>query len=148
MCVSRADSIFDNTLTLSAASLPAIDPAVINLPTDPVPLGLRTGQTLMTNSSGVVGNNFDSNALLTLTLLAPGDYNLDGHVDGGDFLAWQYGISPNPLSASDLATWQGSYRSDSSVLMALGTTVPEPNSMLLLLAALGTIVPSCWIRKW
>ncbi len=41
--------------------------------------------------------------------MLPGDFDGDGDVDGRDFLAWQRGGSPNPLSASDLADWQANY---------------------------------------
>ncbi|MEM9659538.1 MAG: hypothetical protein AAF961_14355, partial [Planctomycetota bacterium] len=35
-----------------------------------------------------------------------GDFNSDALVNGADFLVWQRGGSPNPLSASDLAEWE------------------------------------------
>src|SRR5262245_39274161 len=38
-----------------------------------------------------------------------GDFDGDGDVDGRDFLVWQRGGSPNPLSAGDLAQWQANY---------------------------------------
>ena len=40
-----------------------------------------------------------------------GDADGDFDVDGGDFLVWQRGGSPNPLSPADLATWKGSFGS-------------------------------------
>jgi len=39
----------------------------------------------------------------------PGDFNKDGTVDGNDFLIWQQGGSPAPLSQSDLADWEDNY---------------------------------------
>lgn len=63
----------------------------------------------------------------------PGDFDNDGDVDSRDFLAWQRGESPNPLSAEDLAVWQGAYNNAS--LMAASTSVPEPTSLVLLGAA-------------
>ncbi|MBN1854278.1 MAG: hypothetical protein JW829_16230 [Pirellulales bacterium] len=30
-------------------------------------------------------------------------------MDGNDFLIWQRGESPNPLSSSDLASWQATF---------------------------------------
>ena len=53
-----------------------------------------------------------------------GDFNGDGLVDGFDFLSWQRGESPNPLSASDLADWEANY--GNSLLSPLATAVPEP----------------------
>jgi hypothetical protein len=47
--------------------------------------------------------------------LDPNDGNFDndnlpaGDVDGNDFLAWQRGSSPTPLSQADLTTWEGNY---------------------------------------
>ena len=58
----------------------------------------------------------------------PGDF--DGDVDGRDFLIWQRGDSPNPLSAGDLAIWQSQYGSPN--LVAAAAAVPEPQSLLLL----------------
>src|SRR5262249_13912275 len=39
----------------------------------------------------------------------PGDFNNDSKVDGRDFLIWQRGGSPSPLSGTDLAAWQANY---------------------------------------
>jgi acetyl esterase/lipase len=58
-----------------------------------------------------------------------GDFDLDGEVDGSDFLAWQRGESPRPLSADDLADWQVSFGADAPLSNAVG--VPAPSSMLL-----------------
>jgi hypothetical protein len=58
-----------------------------------------------------------------------GDFDFDGDVDGRDFLVWQRGGSPNPLSAEDLADWQGSYDAGS---LASSRAVPEPTSLTTL----------------
>jgi hypothetical protein len=58
----------------------------------------------------------------------PGDFDEDGDVDGRDFLVWQRGGSPTPLSATDLATWQANYGTGG--LAAVGS-VPEPGAALL-----------------
>ncbi|MBN2292689.1 MAG: SBBP repeat-containing protein, partial [Pirellulales bacterium] len=42
-------------------------------------------------------------------LSLPADLDDDGDVDGADFLAWQRGESPDPLSSSDLASWQATF---------------------------------------
>jgi autotransporter family porin len=59
-----------------------------------------------------------------------GDYDGNGRVDGNDFLAWQRGQSPNPVSASDLATWQSNYGAGGAAA-AVGA-VPEPSSLALM----------------
>lgn len=64
--------------------------------------------------------------LRVLGLGTPGDFDGDGDVDGRDFLAWQR----NP-STGNLADWQANY--GVGAINAL-QTVPEPNSMLLLIA--------------
>lgn len=58
----------------------------------------------------------------------PGDFDGDGMVDGRDFLAWQRGISPNPLSAPELAEWQANYGN-----AAAAQGVPEPTTLGTLL---------------
>jgi hypothetical protein len=50
----------------------------------------------------------DGNDIVLYTVL-PGDFDNDGDVDGFDFLKWQRGESPNPLSAEDLADWEVNY---------------------------------------
>jgi hypothetical protein len=62
-------------------------------------------------------------AKLALTLA--GDFDLDGDVDGRDFLAWQR----NP-SVGNLSDWQTNY--GFGALTAASTAVPEPGSVILL----------------
>ncbi len=67
--------------------------------------------------------------------VAPGDFDIDGDVDGRDFLIWQRGGSPTPFSATDLANWQDNYAS--GPLGAI-SAVPEPFGLsLILLGAMG-----------
>lgn len=49
-----------------------------------------------------------------------GDFDGDGNVDGRDFLAWQRGASPNPLTGNDLADWRATY----------GYKAPEPSATM------------------
>ena len=42
---------------------------------------------------------------------ATGDFDGDGDVDGGDFLLWQRGGSPNGIGSGDLADWETNYGS-------------------------------------
>ena len=58
-----------------------------------------------------------------------GDFDLDGDVDGTDFLRWQRGQSPSPLSASDLSTWNSTYGSSASLSGV--SAVPEPSTILV-----------------
>jgi hypothetical protein len=61
------------------------------------------------------------------------DFDGDGDVDGRDFLAWQRGESPNPLSAADLALWQGQF-GNGEFLSAV--VVPEPSGLMLIAMSL------------
>lgn len=66
---------------------------------------------------------------------APGDFEGDGVVGGGDFLTWQRGESPDPLAPSRLAEWQQHYAQSNE--LAASQTVPEAASVLLLIAGVG-----------
>jgi hypothetical protein len=68
---------------------------------------------------------------------ATGDFDNDGDVDGRDFLKWQRGESPNPLSAGDLALWQAQY---GTTPLAAVTAVPEPASALLIACGFATLI--------
>ncbi len=59
----------------------------------------------------------------------PGDFDFDGDVDGSDFLVWQRGGSPNPLSTGDLANWQNHFPSATGLVST--TAVPEPNTLVI-----------------
>jgi hypothetical protein len=83
------------------------------------------------------GNNFSVNvpfrSILALRIdaqtVVPGDFDGDGDVDGRDFLVWQRGDSPNPVSAEDLADWQEWYSTVPE--LAASVAVPEPISSAL-----------------
>lgn len=70
---------------------------------------------------------------LLVTSAAAGDFNNDGVVDGFDFLSWQRGESPNPVSASDLANWETNFGVALPVANKL-TAVPEPSCVALIVA--------------
>ena len=65
-----------------------------------------------------------------------GDFDVDGDVDGDDFLEWQRGTA----TPADLALWQGNYGAPSGT--ATNSAVPEPASVLLLGIA-GTL----WVMR-
>lgn len=68
--MTQADSdVFQiGTLTLHQVDLPAIGPAQITASTDPVPLGVRNGQTLTVDAGGVVGDHFNGGVGSTLVV--------------------------------------------------------------------------------
>lgn len=57
-----------------------------------------------------------------------GDFDGDGDVDGNDFLEWQRGNSPAPLSSGDLGDWQANY---GNPLVAASQAVPEPSTLAI-----------------
>lgn len=59
-----------------------------------------------------------------------GDFDADNDVDGRDFLAWQRGASPVPLSIVDLNDWESRYGASAS--HSMNSVVPEPGSLTLL----------------
>jgi hypothetical protein len=77
---------------------------------------------------------FLANFQPTIPLL--GDFNLDGLVDGDDFLLWQRGGSPNPFSSTDLADWEENYGSSWQATISGEFSVPEPSAITLLLVFL------------
>lgn len=66
-----------------------------------------------------------------------GDHDLDGDVDGADFLAWQRNESPNGVDIIDLLRWQGDYAGAVETL-ANASIVPEPGSLAVLFVAAAT----------
>ncbi len=82
------------------------------------------------------GSEFNPDLVILSAFQAsvPGDFEFDGDVDGNDFLVWQRGGSPNPLSASDLAGWRATFGSGGSV--AASGAVPEPGGGWLAMAAI------------
>ncbi|WP_428305895.1 PEP-CTERM sorting domain-containing protein [Lacipirellula sp.] len=69
----------------------------------------------------------------------PGDFNGDSKVDGADFLLWQRGGSPTPLSTADLDTWKANFGTSAATPAA--SAVPEPASIVggLTAAAFGML---------
>ena len=64
-----------------------------------------------------------------------GDFNGDRTVDGADFLRWQRGLSPTPMSSLDLTAWRNNFGKSIVATPAVGA-VPEPGGCGLLLAGI------------
>jgi hypothetical protein len=94
---------------------------------------------LITPGSGLLGMELEYLEIRLPGDTLPGDFDKDGDVDGRDFLVWQRGGSPMPLSAGDLATWKANY--GNGTLSAV-SAVPEPSTALLL-TLLGTTFFAC-----
>ncbi len=110
--------------------------------------GLSIGSGLEPGSSlKLVGNNIVVSAIVG-SVGTPGDFDDDGDVDGRDFLIWQRGGSPNPLSAGDLSAWQSNYGTG-GLASVVAASVPEPSStMLAAMAVLAlSVVGRCQSRR-
>lgn len=106
-------------------------------------------------SVSLFGEFFESGAMLTLTLILPGDYNLDGVVDGSDRQTWadSFGNSvatagegadgnfDGRVDAADYTVWRDHLGSMSN---SSTHAVPEPHSFLCA-AALAMAACSCRI---
>jgi hypothetical protein len=107
---------------------------------DEQPLSHRFGLKVTTNIFLTGISTIDTVNLASFTqrftqtgLLSPaGDFDVDGDVDGRDFLVWQRGGSPTPLSLADRATWQSNYGAVAALAPTL-TSIPEPSALLLMM---------------
>jgi hypothetical protein len=68
-----------------------------------------------------------------------GDFDTDNDVDGNDFLRWQRGQSPHPLTSTpDLADWKGNY----AKATAAAAAVPEPAAVALVALSAAALLVS------
>lgn len=106
-------------------------------------VGYNPGSILLTNNQG-------TNSSLSVLInpdaeLDNADFDIDGDVDGADFLAWQRNVGTGTLPSEgdaqhdgdvdrlDLEVWQSQYGSPPPLSVA--TAVPEPSGWMLMLAA-------------
>lgn len=94
-------------------------------------------------------HNVATNQYLTINI--PGDFNGDGKVDQGDLAAWQASFGVNDgadadydgdTDGADYMLWQQHY--GAGVVAAAprgGSSVPEPNALALLIAAIAAATP-------
>ncbi len=113
--------------------------------------GLLSGTFNGLAEGGVVGNFGGTDLLISYTgddgndvVLftengVTADFDNDFDVDGADFLKWQRGQSPNPLSSSDLTDWQQNYGNPNPVA-ASSATVPEPTTGVTALSGLMSLL--------
>jgi len=76
-----------------------------------------------------------STLFLNVVSSLAGDFDGNGEVNGFDFLAWQRGESPNPLSQTDLNDWESNYGAP-ALQAAVTSAVPEPATLLMMLVAI------------
>ena len=75
-----------------------------------------------------VGDQFGMDNVSYGIAAVPGDFNSNGVVDGYDFLKWQRGESPDPLSTEDYEAWEENF---GPAAPAFAAVVPEPTSLVL-----------------
>ena len=85
-------------------------------------------------------NHYDVSFNNLQVVNAPGSFDTDYDADGRDFLVWQRGLTPHPLSSADLAEWQANYSSP----LSASVHVPEPTSGCLLVV---TALAAAGIRR-
>ena len=97
--------------------------------------------TDMVNSDQLGGLDLDT-ILVTAETGLTGDFDMDGDVDGEDFLLWQ-----RDMGVGDLSDWEANFGTSSLAAASTATTsaVPEPTSGLLL--AFGVFALSSAIRR-
>lgn len=111
------------------------------VPTDTTPGNLLDNTTLdlanltffhiqVEPQGGVGSDSYDVSFNNLRVMDAPGNFDTDYDVDGRDFLTWQRGLTPTPLSSANLAEWQAGYDASLTAIAA----VPEPAAITLLLA--------------
>jgi hypothetical protein len=93
------------------------------------------------------GLSWDASELLSLGALKvialPGNFDHDSDADGADFLAWQRGQSPAPLSLADFADWQANF---GTALSAAPTSAAVPETAAFQLALLAATLIYSWRR--
>ncbi|MBL9166004.1 MAG: hypothetical protein JNL18_25000 [Planctomycetaceae bacterium] len=94
---------------------------------------MRIGPALFVlDPSAVPGTPFGSFAL-NASLSQPGDFNLDGNVDGSDFLIWQ-----RDATVGALADWKANFGVHASLLGPV-SVIPEPLAGYLLAVAITSL---------
>jgi hypothetical protein len=85
------------------------------------------------------GGDEGSPGTFTSFTMEDADFNSDGFVNGLDFLKWQRGETPGDGSQAELALWEAQYGT-AVTLSAVSSAVPEPRTLLLMLAGLTGMV--------
>jgi outer membrane protein assembly factor BamB len=91
--------------------------------------------------------------LVLMKILPPADFDSDGDVDGDDFLIWQASFETDTgadadgdgdTDGDDFLLWQIGYVPGDGGLAAIAARVPEPTTLVLLIAAtLGAAALRC-----
>jgi hypothetical protein len=81
---------------------------------------------------------FDAMALLTVSLILPGDFNNDGLVGAADYVAWRKGLgsemrlpgdtTPGAVTSADYQVWRSNYGAATPASASATSVVPEPTA--------------------
>jgi hypothetical protein len=119
------------------------------------PLSLQISTSIENNfGAGVSVSYFEQ----TFRASQPSDFNLDGDVDGGDFLAWQRGLGATGVvgrtkgnangdpvvDANDLAIWRSQFGYQPPAALGNVVSVPEPGGLALALTSTFTLMLGRW----
>ncbi|MEO2046148.1 MAG: PEP-CTERM sorting domain-containing protein [Pirellulales bacterium] len=109
-----------------------------------VTVGIRTGEfdTIVGNpGTGLKYESqyFTDQVLIEIIATLPGDFNLDGDVDGHVFLKWQRGESPLPLSTADRSDWEANFGAIAPISV-FSIAVPEPSTTFLLMLGMAATI--------
>jgi len=127
-----ADGTFNPDGTLVPGSIPASVPAQDSFDSFAI-MGFSSSAN-STSIMDILVDNVVVTALATQIPGLPGDFDVDGDVDGADFLAWQRDLG----DASNLALWEANF-GETGAAGAVLAAVPEPASLLLVgIAAVAT----------
>ncbi len=85
------------------------------------------------------GESYSRLRQMFISTATSADFDLDGDVDGSDFLKWQLGEVSYPTSDEDLADWEALFGNTSAT--SSSTSVPEPRSIALLIVAFACGLP-------
>jgi hypothetical protein len=96
--------------------------------TTQVRVGVRVNDVMANVNIPFQAADFDDFSLIAV---GPGDFDIDGDVDGNDFLVWQRGGSPTPNSDADLTAWKAAFGTGGAAA-AVGA-VPEPTGLVVML---------------
>lgn len=122
----------NNDGMVDSSDLTALSDAIADPTLDGTVSATLGGEWLDLTGDGLL-TSADLTELQGIIGTTAGDFDGDGDVDGADFLAWQRGESPTPLSNGDLVDWQNNYGSGGGPLSASSTAVPEPSALVLFL---------------
>ena len=111
------------------------------------------GKTIVEPPAGELGDFISANMVVANLVPLPvvqGDYNEDGIVDGSDYIMWRHnygsevhteidGDHSNRVDDGDFNVWRNHYGGGQPAAGALvgGSSVPEPTTLMLLLAGVG-----------